>query len=247
VALYMTAIVLGTIGGTYASVPLYKVFCRRTGFGGTTQRVEWDEIQEPASKVTEKQGKKAAFLEKIYKMSNAPEFQKAGHGGQPGGGAATWTDTGAEERLKTLKPVENGRLLTVTFDGNVSSSFPGSFRPQTRAVKVVAGETALAFFTCKNTAPEPVTGVATYNVFPPKAGLYFNKVQCFCFEEQRLRGKESVDMPVFFYVDPEFYDDDQLQDVNHITLSYTFFRTEDDDDEEEEEEEEEGVGEKAAA
>jgi len=86
------------------------------------------------------------------------------------------------------QPVKNGRLLTVTFDGSVSSSSPFTFRPQTRAVKVVAGETALAFFTCKNLDPTPVTGVATYNVYPPKAGLYFNKVQCFCFEEQVRRG-----------------------------------------------------------
>jgi len=102
VALYMTAIVVGVVGGTYASVPLYKVFCRRTGFGGTTQRVEWEEVKEPSET---KGKKKSAFLEKIYKMSNAPEFQKAGHGGVPSGGgqAATWTDSSAEERLKTLQ------------------------------------------------------------------------------------------------------------------------------------------------
>jgi cytochrome c oxidase assembly protein subunit 11 len=235
----MCAIVIGVIGGTYASVPLYKVFCRRTGFGGTTQRVEYDEVGESEL------SKKEQWLEKIYKMSNAPEWQKAGHGGQPRGGAVgggakeggakegnTWTDTAAETRLKTLTPVKNGRLLTVTFDGNVSSTTPFTFAPQTPAVSVVAGETALAFFTCKNKASTPITGVATYNVYPPKAGLYFNKIQCFCFEEQRLLANENVDMPVFFYIDPEFYEDDQLKGVNHVTLSYTFFKTEDDDDEE---------------
>jgi hypothetical protein len=49
--------------------------------------------------------------------------------------------------------------------------------------------------------------VSTYNVVPDKAAYYFNKVQCFCFEEQRLRGGEVVDMPVFFYLDPELVDD----------------------------------------
>jgi cytochrome c oxidase assembly protein subunit 11 len=122
----------------------------------------------------------------------------------------------------------------VTFDSNVSATTPFKFKPATRSVSVVGGETALAFFTCKNQSSSPVTGVATYNVYPPKAGLYFNKVQCFCFEEQRLLGGEEVDMPVLFYIDPEFYEDDQLDGVQDVTLSYTFFKTDEEDDEEDE-------------
>lgn len=58
-----------------------------------------------------------------------------------------------------------------------------------------------------------------------QVGRYFNKIQCFCFEEQHLRPRESVDMPVFFYIDPEFATDYRLKNVDHITLSYVFFRT----------------------
>ena len=83
--------------------------------------------------------------------------------------------------------------------------------------------------------------MATYNVYPPKAGLYFNKIQCFCFEEQRLGAREEIDMPVFFYIDPEIVDDPAMQNVSNITLSYTFFKTgADDEAEEEQEEEQEG-------
>ena len=70
-----------------------------------------------------------------------------------------------------------------------------------------------------------MTGVATYNVHPPKAGLYFHKIQCFCFEEQRLGPREEIDMPVFFYLDPEIVNDPALNNVNTIMLSYTFFKT----------------------
>jgi hypothetical protein len=70
-----------------------------------------------------------------------------------------------------------------------------------------------------------VTGVSTYNIMPARAGLYFNKIQCFCFEEQRLRPNEEIDMPVFFYVDPAFLSDPAMESVKSITLSYTFFRT----------------------
>ena len=90
---------------------------------------------------------------------------------------------------------------------------------------MVPGETALAFYTVRNNSDVAITGVATYNVFPPKAGLYFNKIQCFCFEEQRLGPQEEIDMPVFFLLDPDMENDESLSGVNNITLSYTFFKT----------------------
>ncbi len=68
------------------------------------------------------------------------------------------------------------------------------FKPQQREIKVVPGETALAFYTAKNTSNKPITGMATYNVVPFEAGLYFNKIQCFCFEEQRLNPNEQVQL-----------------------------------------------------
>ena len=71
----------------------------------------------------------------------------------------------------------------------------------------------------------PIDGISTYNVVPFEAGAYFNKIQCFCFEEQRLNPGEEVDMPVFFYIDPDFVKDPFLQDTNEITLSYTFFES----------------------
>ena len=77
-------------------------------------------------------------------------------------------------------------------------------------------------------------------------GLYFNKIQCFCFEEQRLLPGETVDMPVFFFIDPEIMDDPGLKHVNNVTLSYTFFQTDMDyDDDEEDEEDEDEVEDKA--
>ena len=113
---------------------------------------------------------------------------------------------------------------------------PWKFRPSQKEVRIVPGETALAFFKAVNKSDKPVTGVATYNVTPMRAGIYFNKIQCFCFEEQRLGPKEEVDMPVFFYVDPEFLDDPLMDGIKTLTLSYTFFKTEHEEEELEEEE-----------
>ena len=124
-----------------------------------------------------------------------------------------------------LKPSTSGRVVKVDFTSTVHSTMPWTFTPTQRSVTVVPGETALAFYTVRNNSDVAITGVATYNVFPPKAGLYFNKIQCFCFEEQRLGPQEEIDMPVFFLLDPDMENDESLSGVNNITLSYTFFKT----------------------
>ena len=120
-------------------------------------------------------------------------------------------------------------MIKVVFSSNVHSTMCWNFYPSQREVKLIPGETALAFYTVSNPSDKAITGVATYNVFPPKAGLYFSKIQCFCFEEQRLGPKEEIDMPVFFYIDPEFSKDPAMDAVTCITLSYTFFKTGEED------------------
>ncbi len=170
VAYKFGAVAMLVFGMAYASVPLYKVFCQVTGFGGTVQRAD-------------------------------------------------------DVSASTVKPVEGGNVIRVDFTASVHSAMPWKFTPTQRDVKVVPGETALAFYTVRNTSDKAITGVATYNVFPPKAGLYFNKIQCFCFEEQRLGPGEEIDMPVFFFLDPEMVEDPAMANVRVITLSYTFFKT----------------------
>ena len=92
-----------------------------------------------------------------------------------------------------------------------------------KKIVVEPGESALAFYTARNSGDQAVTGVSTYNVTPQRAGIHFNKIQCFCFEEQRLQAGEQVDMPIFFYIDPEFLNDPNTAGVSNIILSYTFF------------------------
>ncbi|KAG1443257.1 hypothetical protein G6F56_010738 [Rhizopus delemar] len=125
-----------------------------------------------------------------------------------------------------LVPQTNQRRIRVTFESNTSDSLPWSFKPELREIYVVPGETALTFYKAQSKAKQDVIGIATYNVTPYRAGSYFNKIQCFCFEEQKLSSGEQVDMPVFFFIDPDFLEDPLMKDVNTITLSYTFFNSE---------------------
>ncbi|KAK7380278.1 hypothetical protein VNO78_32786 [Psophocarpus tetragonolobus] len=116
------------------------------------------------------------------------------------------------------------REIVVQFNADIADGMPWTFVPTQREVRVKPGESALAFYTAENKSSTPITGVSTYNVTPMKAAVYFNKIQCFCFEEQRLLPREQIDMPVFFYIDPEFETDPKMNGINNIILSYTFFK-----------------------
>lgn len=171
-AFYWSGVGILVVGLSYAAVPLYRIFCQSTSYGGTIS---------------------------------------VGH-----------DDT----KVATMKPIKD-RVITVRFNADISSTMAWQFEPQQPLIRVVPGETALAFYTATNPLDVPVIGVSTYNVVPFEAGKYFNKIQCFCFEEQLLNPHETVDMPVFFYIDPEFVDDPRLEDVTDIVLSYTFFEAKD--------------------
>ena len=117
------------------------------------------------------------------------------------------------------------KRIRVTFNASVSDVLPWKFVPQQREVRVLPGETALAFYTATNRSDRDIIGVATYSVTPAQLAPYFSKIQCFCFEEQRLNAGETVDMPVFFYLDPDMLDDLNTKGIETVTLSYTFFST----------------------
>jgi len=121
------------------------------------------------------------------------------------------------------------RPITVRFDSNIDPALHWRFKPVQRSLKLKVGESGLAFFEAKNLEDRPVTGTATFNVTPLKAAPYFVKIECFCFTEQTLDPGQSVQMPVTFFVDPEFAENRHMEDVTTITLSYTFFQDQDAD------------------
>jgi len=162
------AIVLASVVGcmvalAYASVPLYDLFCRVTGYGGTTKVAE-------------------AAPDQIADFS-----------------------------------------VTVRFNADTQSALPWRFHPVDRSVTVRAGESNLAFYRAENLGDTPVVGTATFNVTPQIAGAYFNKIACFCFEEQYLAPGTSAELPVSFFVDPAIADDPDTAHIRTITLSYMFF------------------------
>jgi cytochrome c oxidase assembly protein subunit 11 len=152
---------------SFAAVPLYRVFCLRTGYGGTPQLANSN-----SSKIID-------------------------------------------------------RVITIRFNANVHRDLPWKFKPLQLETKVRLGATGIAFYQAKNLTSQPMTGIATYNVTPDKAAIYFNKINCFCFEEQIIPSQQSIDLPVQFFIDPLLAQDPQLKDLDTITLSYTFFHAKD--------------------
>lgn len=150
----------------YASVPLYDLFCRVTGFGGTPGRAA---VEAESRDVLD-------------------------------------------------------REITIRFRSSTSLNMPWDFKAEVNEMDVNVGADGFVNFVAHNPTAQPVAGTAVYNVTPLKAGRYFKKIQCFCFEEQILTPGQSVNMPVLFYVDPKIAEDANLRDVKTITLSYTFFR-----------------------
>lgn len=116
------------------------------------------------------------------------------------------------------------QTMTVRFDASVMKDMPWRFKPVATRITVRLGEPSLAVFTAENLSGEAVTGTATFNVMPAKAGAYVNKIQCFCFTEQHLEAGQKVDMPVSFFIDPAIASDPDTNEVRTITLSYTFFK-----------------------
>jgi cytochrome c oxidase assembly protein subunit 11 len=119
------------------------------------------------------------------------------------------------------------RSVKIRFDSNLAPGVPWTFTPEKPVVTLKLGENGLAFYKVKNTSDKPVTAVATYNVTPHKVGPYFQKLECFCFQDRTLQPGEEMDLPVIFYVDPRLAEEDDVDEVTEITLSYTFFRADD--------------------
>ena len=117
-----------------------------------------------------------------------------------------------------------GRTLTIRFDSNVTPGLPWKFQPEQNEIQVRIGEVATVHYKVINEAAREITGQAAYNVSPPTVGAYFDKINCFCFTEQRMKAGETREMTVVFYVDPSIVKDHDQDDLSTITLSYTFYR-----------------------
>jgi cytochrome c oxidase assembly protein subunit 11 len=152
------------LGLSFAAVPLYRLICQKTGFGGTPH-IGFFTAEKPKKKHT----------------------------------------------------------IRVRFAATTHRDLSWHFKPKNYEVTATIGEPMLVYYEAHNTHNKPIIGMATYNVSPDKAGIYFGKIQCFCFNEQRLEPNQTLDMPVLFTISPDLLKDDLTKDLKVITLAYTFF------------------------
>jgi cytochrome c oxidase assembly protein subunit 11 len=130
---------------------------------------------------------------------------------------------GRPQIAKAAPQGSDARTLSVRFDGNVTGGLPWKFEPEQNSIQVRLGEVVTVNYVATNLAARETVGQAAYNVAPSTTGAYFQKINCFCFTEQRLGPGERREMAVVFYVDPALAKDAELDDLNTITLSYSFY------------------------
>jgi cytochrome c oxidase assembly protein subunit 11 len=164
----VAVVMIGMVGMSFAAIPLYRLFCAATGYGGTPNI-----------------GPVAA-------------------------------------------PGSSGQTIRVRFNADTNPGLPWTFAPDQLEVSLNLGDEQVAFYHATNQSSRPVSGMALYNVTPEKVGRYFHKTACFCFNQQTLSAKQSMEFPVSFWVDPAIRTDPNTADIKVITLSYTFFRSLDD-------------------
>jgi cytochrome c oxidase assembly protein subunit 11 len=130
---------------------------------------------------------------------------------------------GTTQRAEGAPTQTADRTITVYFDSNVAGGLPWSFEPEQRTIDVKLGQVVTIYYHVTNESARETTGQAGYNVNPPTTGIYFEKINCFCFTEQTLKPGEKRDMAVVFYVDPKLAKDSEQDGTKMITLSYTFY------------------------
>ena len=129
---------------------------------------------------------------------------------------------GTTRRADQASATVLGKTVVVRFDANVRD-LPWSFSAEQTAQTVKIGETKIAFFKVTNNSDKPITARAVYNVVPEQAGPYFQKLECFCFSDQTIAAKTTVEMPVLYFIDPKYAEDLDTRRKPEVTLSYTFF------------------------
>jgi cytochrome c oxidase assembly protein Cox11 len=132
---------------------------------------------------------------------------------------------GTTQRATADTAARSARQVTVFFSTNLAPNLPWRFVPVQRAITTHLGEETQVLFEAENLSDHDIVGHATFNVTPDASGVYFKKIQCFCFTEERLAAHQKVRMPVDFFVDPDLARDPQTRALDQITLSYTFFRS----------------------
>ena len=149
----------------FASVPLYDLFCKVTGYGGTTQQT-----LQPSNIIL-------------------------------------------DENIKVRFNADRERDLDIYF------------QPEKRVITTKLGKTNSVDYKITNKTSKTIKAIASYNVTPQKAGIYFNKLDCFCYEENTILPGQTISLPVTFFISPDLYDDPNTKEIKSITLSYTFFNT----------------------
>lgn len=127
------------------------------------------------------------------------------------------TNTVSAVQPQGMQP-DYSRTVRVEFMSHIKPDMPWQFVPETRVLEVHPGEVVQTNYIAKNLSGLSLVGQAVPSVSPGNGATYFNKMECFCFNQQPLDGHKSAEMGLIFYIEPEI-----PESIHTLTLSYTLF------------------------
>lgn len=126
--------------------------------------------------------------------------------------------------LEEINYVKDLKYVYISFQTHVHDKLPLLFFSENTYIKIPVGKSTLVFFNLINFSEDTVVFSSTYNVIPTQVNSFFNKIQCFCFEDQVIEANQRVELPVFFSIDPTYLDDPTASKITNIILSYSIFK-----------------------
>lgn len=123
----------------------------------------------------------------------------------------------------SLYSAKGAFIFIVEFYSNLSTDSKILFKPLQDKIITPYNESTLVFFRIYNTSEHDIHGITTYTLYPYQLSPFFNKLQCFCFEEITVRPFESLDLPLLFFIDPAIHYASLSPELLTVSLLYSFF------------------------
>ena len=114
---------------------------------------------------------------------------------------------------------KGGQVIKIKLITSVHKDLPFEFETEERNVVIVPGEVKTINYTVKNLSKKSMNGMATFQVYPSELKDFMTKLNCFCYEEQTLKGGEKEKYSLVLLVDPKV-----TKNIKEAIIQFVFFK-----------------------
>ena len=113
----------------------------------------------------------------------------------------------------------NAHIISAKLITSVHKDLPFKFSTEEKNVLIVPGEIKTINYTVKNLSEKKVSGTATFQVYPNELKDFITKMNCFCYEQQTLKGWEEEKYSLILLVDPKV-----TKNIKEAIIQFVFFK-----------------------